>query len=95
MLAMQLLHQSGRCSCCGQWTSVDLDIHLGCTALVRFPSDMGQAEEVEKAVKKVRDDRLRAEQERRDLLQRGSREAKMKTQLALATKRAKNAEGFR
>lgn len=56
---------------------------------------MGQAEEVEKAVKKVRDDRLRAEQERRDLLQRGSREAKMKTQLALATKRAKNAEGFR
>lgn len=51
------------------------------------------AEEVEKAAKKVRDDRL-AEQERRQLVQRGSRDAKMKTQLDLATKRAKKVGNF-
>ena len=57
----------------------------------QIPLDM--AEEVEKAAKKVRDDRL-AEQERRQLVQRGSRDAKMKTQLDLATKRAKKVGNF-
>ena len=45
--------------------------------------------DVEKTVKKTREDRLRAEEERRQLVQRGSRDAKMKTQLDLASKRAK------
>ena len=72
--------------------------HLTCNAsctvtvpLSQIPLDM--AEEVEKAAKKVRDDRL-AEQERRQLVQRGSRDAKMKTQLDLATKRAKKVGNF-
>ena len=50
---------------------------------------MDQVEEVRKAMEKKKDERLRAEQERHQLVQRGSRDAKIKTQLDLASKRAK------
>lgn len=50
---------------------------------------MAQVELVQKAMQQKREEHLRAEQERRQLVQRGSRDAKMKTQLDLASKRAK------
>ncbi len=48
--------------------------------------------EAEKAVAKARQNRLRAESERHQLVQRSSRHAKMKTQLDLASKRAKKVQ---
>lgn len=52
---------------------------------------MAGVADVQKALEQQRAERHRAEQERRQLVQRGGREAKMRTQMDLAKKRAKKA----
>ena len=52
---------------------------------------MAEVADVQKALEQQRAERHRAEQERRQLVQRGGREAKMRTQMDLAKKRAKKA----
>lgn len=49
---------------------------------------MADLQEVQKAMERKRDERRRAEEERRQLVQKGSREGKIHTQLRLASKRA-------
>lgn len=52
---------------------------------------MAEVADVQKALEQQRAERHRAEQERRQLVQRGGREAKMRTQMDLAKRRAKKA----
>ena len=71
-------------------------LHLGTFCDSSLPRVLGclvmaEVADVQKALEQQRAERHRAEQERRQLVQRGGREAKMRTQMDLAKKRAKKA----